>query len=599
MASYFDLPPQKVAAPACIEQIPQEQRNQLGRTSSLMSPAVAQILEGLGDDHSSSSDEDSDLSDDQEKEHPQSQSKKDISAQKIQQKKQKFNSAQAPRPSSLSPNRSRSRSRSATRKVSNMPSSADTNGASSDKPKNKQPHMARFHSLRSILFQQKIEDRLRTATQEDCNKEVSAAETWQNQHKERQMHHPTTPEKHAQAKSGIGSRLKMTLRRMTTRDAGGMEKIKEDGAPVEFKDRPSTLSSENEEKEPESKKANENDDASIKETDVDDLVRWVSRRGSAGEGEVQKNDIIEGAKDESAQDSLGRSDIEDLIHHARRKSSTKGVQEASDEQLGYSDAPTEPDTDLSSDEEENADDLVRWISRRDRSKAGPVRRNLQREELDSDVEEHYDSDVPELGRWYKRHDATSGESGATTPIKDAFEQQQIEEEEENRGRPRSRELPEPPTKEKTHLSSSDVDELVRWVSSKSLNLKRHDTPLSQAQTQAGTPDSTQEEKKQAVGMTLDQGSLSHRDVQDLIEHARKTSTPADDTSPDSSSIERGDLKNMQRENSLPARDPQLELAGKREDIRNKEKEEQLGMSLQDGSLSHGDIEDLLAHVRSK
>lgn len=125
MASYFDLPPQKVAAPACIEQIPQEQRNQLGRTSSLMSPAVAQILEGLGDDHSSSSDEDSDLSDDQEKEHPQSQSKKDISAQKIQQKKQKFNSAQAPRPSSLSPNRSRSRSRSATRKVSNMPSSAE------------------------------------------------------------------------------------------------------------------------------------------------------------------------------------------------------------------------------------------------------------------------------------------------------------------------------------------------------------------------------------------------------------------------------------------------------------------------------------------
>ncbi|EMD68218.1 hypothetical protein GGP41_001776 [Bipolaris sorokiniana] len=597
MSSYFDLPPQKVAPPECIEQIPQEQRKQLGRTSSLMSPAVAQILEGLGNDHSSSSEEDSDLSDDQEKGHPKSQSKKDISAQKIQQKKQKLNSAQAPRPSSLSPNRSRSRSRSATRKVSNMSSSADAKEASSDRPKNKQPQMARFHSLRSILFQQKIEDRLRTATQEDCKKEVSAAETWQNQHKERQMHHPTTPEKHAQVKSGIGSRLKMTLRRMTTRDAGGMEKIKEDGAPVEFKDRPSTLSSENEEKQPESKKATENDDASIKDTDVDDLVRWVSRRGSSGEGEVQKDDTVEGVKDDIGQDSLGHSNIQDPVHHARRKSSTKDVQDASDEHLGYSDAPTESDTELSSDEEENADDLVRWISHRDRSKAGPVRRNLQREELDSDVEEHYDSDVPEIGRWYKRHDATSGESAATTPIKETFEQQQIEEEEENRGRPRSRELPEPPAQEKTHLSSSDVDELVRWISSK--NLKRPDTPLSQAQTQTGTPESTQDEKKQAVGMSLDQGSLSHRDVQELIEHVRKTSTPTDDTAPDSSSIERGDLKNMQRENSPSTRDPQLELEGKREDIRNKEKEEQLGMSMQDASLSHGDIEDLLAHVRSK
>ncbi|KAH7562464.1 hypothetical protein BM1_01984 [Bipolaris maydis] len=596
MASYFDLPPQKVAPSACIDQMPQEQRKQLGRTSSLMSPAVAQILEGLGDDHSSSSDEDSDLSDDQEKGHPKSQSKKDVSAQKIQQKKQKLNSAQAPRPSSLSPNRSRSRSRSATRKVSSTPSSADANGASSDRPKNKQPHMARFHSLRSILFQQKIEDRLRTATQEDC-KELSAAETWQNQHKERQMHHPTTPEKHAQAKSGIGSRLKMTLRRMTTRDAGGMEKIKEDGAPVEFKDRPSTLSSENEEKQPKSKKENENDDASIKDTDINDLVRWVSQRSSSNERKVQKDDTAESVKDDNGQDGLGHSDIEDLVRHVTRKLSAKDVQEVNNEHLGYSDAATEPDTDLSSDEEEDADDLVRWISRRDRSKAGPVRRNLQREELDSDVEEHYDSDIPELGRWYKRHDATSGESGATTPIKDTFDQQQIEDEEENRGRPRSRELPEPPTQEKTHLSSSDVDELVRWVSSK--NLKRYDTPLSQAQTPTGIPDSAQDEKKQAVGMSLDKGSLSHRDIQDLIEHARKTSIPTDETNPDASGIERGDLKNMQHENSSPTLDPQLELAGKREDIRNKEKEERLGMSMQDASLSHGDIEDLLAHVRSK
>ena len=228
-----------------MEQIPQDERKQLGRTSSLMSPAVTQILEGLADDHSdsSSAEEDESISEDEE---PSIQpTNKDLSAQKVLQNKQKHNSAQAPRPSSLSPNRSNSK---LVKKISGQSTStASSNEDGSGRPKNKQPHMARFHSLRSMLFQQKIEDRMKTAAQ-DCQAEESAAEKWRTEHEERQMHHPTIPEKDAQAKSGIGSRLKMTIRRMTTKDAGSMEKIREDGAPVEFKERPSGTSSETEEK---------------------------------------------------------------------------------------------------------------------------------------------------------------------------------------------------------------------------------------------------------------------------------------------------------------------------------------------------------------
>ncbi|USP81716.1 hypothetical protein yc1106_08990 [Curvularia clavata] len=590
MASYFDLPPQKAAPPATIEQLPQDQRKQLGRTSSLMSPAVTQILDRLADDHSdSSSEEDGSISEDED---PRIQpAKKDLSAQKVLQNKQKHCSAQAPRPSSLSPNRSNSKS---PKKISGQSTpTASTNEDSSGRPKNKQPHMARFHSLRSMLFQQKIEDRMKTAAQ-DCQAEAGAAEKWRAEHQERQMHHPTTPEKDAQAKSGIGSRLRMTIRRITTKDAGSMEKIREDGAPVEFKERSSGTSSEAEENQQiVSKKTKENDDDSIKESDVEDLVRWVSRRGPSSDVDAQKDEAVEDAKD-SGHESLGHSDVEDLVQHAKRKSDAKG---ASDEHLGYSDASTEPDTGLQelSSDEEDAEDLVRWISHREGPKAGPVRRNLERSELDSDVEAHYDSDVPELGRWVKRHDGTSGESIATNTLEDKSEQQQIEEEELNRGRPRSREMSEPPVEEKSHITHDDIDDLVRWVSRK--DLKRQDTPLSETQTKVESMEIDEDEKKKAVGMTIDDGSLSHSDVQDLIDHARKTSIVAESYNTDAGGVERGDLKKMQVENTPPVRDPQEELVGKRADIQQKEKEKQLGMSVEDGSLSHGDIEDLLAHVK--
>jgi hypothetical protein len=447
-----------------------------------------------------------------------------------------------------------------------------------------------------MLFQQKIEDQMKTVTQEDCRKEQDAADKWRHQHEERQMHRTGTPEKDASGKSGIGSRIRMTVRRMTTKDAGSMEKIREDGAPVEFNDRESTASSDNEEDQQEvSRSRYESDNESIDHSDVDELVRWVSRRDPPSDGERRKGGGVVETKEDSGHESLGQSDVDELVRYASRKSAAKETPTLNDRHTGYSDASTESDSELkemSSEEEEDAD-LVRWISHRNGSKAGPVRRNLQRPELDSDVGEHYDSDVPELGRWFKRHDGTSGESTASTPVKETFNET---DEEEARGRPRSRESNEP-MKEKRHITEDDVDELVRWVSRK--DIKQPDAPISRSETSTDRVKREEDEKLHQIGMSIDDGSLSQADLQDLVEHARKKSGDAASSPPPAPfGAETGDLRVLRDEKAKtdgPDRDSQRDLEGQRESL--DKKKQDLGMSTDDESLSQSDVADLIAHVK--
>jgi len=592
MASYFDLPPQKAATAAGIDQLPQDQRKQLGRMNSLMSPAVTQILEGLGDEHSDSSSSEGGLSD-EEDENIVRHTKKDSLTENLGKCKQKYVAAQAPRPSSLSPCRSNSKV-STSRGSSKSNSSKHTEKDSSAKAKQKQPHMARFNSLRSMLFQQRIEDRIKTATEEDCQKEQNAADRWRSQHEQRQMNRPKTPEKDAQQKSGIGSRLKMSMRRMTTRDSGSMEKIREDGAPVEFKGRSSTASSDNEQEQQKVlRNSQDSDNESIDNADVDELVRWVSRRDGPSEGEARKAGVVE-IKEDSGHESLGDSDVDDLVRHVSRNREVVDEKEAR-VHSGYSDASTESDSELqnvSSGEEEDAEDLVRWISHRDGPKAGPVRRNIEKHDLDSDIGEHYDSDVPELGRWFRRHDGTSGESAPASLVDENVEEMV---EEEMRGRPRSRESVER-VKEKRHITEDDVDELVRWVTNKG---SKQNNTSTESETRVESLQREEEEKKQQLGMSADQGSLSNIDVQDLVDHVRKTSRETGTASPSPpAGVETGDLRVLRsdKEQTGTPRDFQNDLNEKRDDLDEK-KEEQLGMSLDDGSLSHSDVQDLIAHVR--
>ncbi|KAJ4371404.1 hypothetical protein N0V83_004621 [Neocucurbitaria cava] len=457
MASYFDLPPQKNAAVASIEQVPKEQRSRLGQMS-LLSPAVTQLLDDLGEERSDSDSEEGSLSDHEEVTGNKDSEKPAHIRASRPQDKQKLYPQTPPVPSSLSPRRSSPKS-----SPNKGSKHGKTTGGGGESVKTKHPHMARLHSLRSMLFSANLEDKMKSVQQEDHERE-EAADQWKSQHERRQMHRPKTPEKDAPANDGIRSRLKIGIRRITTKDVPTMESIGEDGALVKFEDRVSTASSDSEYEDQEASwKPRDPDEESINHSDVEDLVRWVSRRDPPSDGEARKERTVPEIKEDSGHESLGNSDVDELVRYASRRSDGKREEEIL---TGYSDASTESDSEMarhSSEEEEDADDLVRWISQREGSQAGPVRRNLDRREPDSEADRHYDSDVPELGRWVKRNEEASGDTGFTAPVHEEMDELTDEPE---RGRPRSR-SESPIVKEpKSHLRSDDIPELVRWVSRK-------------------------------------------------------------------------------------------------------------------------------------
>jgi hypothetical protein len=517
-SSYFDLPPQKNVEAAAIQQVPEEERKRLGKMS-LMSPAVSQLLEDLGNEHSdSSSSEEGSLSEEEDTV-KQKEKKSNNSGQSLYNKK----TPSTLRPSSLSPNRPASRKGSAHVKPPSVRSSGS--GPARQKP----TQMTRFQSLRSMLFQATIEDKMKTATKEVCRKEADAANKWKSQHEQRQMHRPKTPEEEQSVKPGIGSRLKTSLRRMTSKEVPTLQNIGEDeGAVAQFDDHASTASSdvEDESRHPEWKNS-ASDNERIDHSDIGDLERRVSRRDPPSDGEARKGAAVHSELvEDSGHESLGQSDVDDLVKWVSRRSDAD-AERAQDHHTGYSDASTESDSELfgqSSEEEEDADSLMRWISHRDGPKAGPVRRNLERPKLDSEVEQHYDSDVPELSGWLRRHDGTSGESAASTSVRGSVD---LRGEEEERGRPRSRDAPSPIKHPKTHLTDNDVDELVRWVSRK--DSKQQETSTRENDDRTLEWNRQEQAKKKLLSMTADDGSFSHNDVQDLLAHIHKdSSSPQND-----------------------------------------------------------------------
>ncbi|OAL06243.1 hypothetical protein IQ06DRAFT_210499 [Phaeosphaeriaceae sp. SRC1lsM3a] len=532
MSSYFDLPPQQKAPAANIDSVPEEQK-QFGRMN-VLSPAVTQLLEDLGQEESDSDSVEGSASDQDDTKSLDALPKKD-NTQKSRQDKELGTKPQ--KTSLLSPE---SAGRSSSKK-----SPARSGGSGSSKPK--QPHMARFHSLRSMLFSNTIEGKMKQVTQEDVEREEAAANKWKSQHEQRQMpNRPKTPEKDAQGKPhGLGSRLKTSIRRMTSKEVPTMVTLDEDGAPHDFSDHGSTASSDNEQPQPYQWKPREADEESIDHSDVEDLVRWVSRRDppSDGEARAEKPPAVTLTKADSGHDSIGDSDVDELVRFASRKSTSPGTKQ---DHTGYSDASTESDSELLQDhessDEEDADDLVRWISHRDGPTAGPVRKNQQGDQS-SPGQARHNSDVPEFGNWVQRSDGTK-----------ATNETLLEPEQEpERGRPLSREGHVRP-KPKNHITDDDINDLVKWVSRKD---SRQESPL---QPQEPTIDELQRQedaKKQQLGMTVDEGSLSHSDVKDLIEHVRSTDVALQGSEPTikvSSGPETGDINQLRNDMSSETKD---------------------------------------------
>lgn len=266
----------------------------------------------------------------------------------------------------------------------------------------KHPHLARFHSLRSMLFQNNIE-----ANMNKC-KEAEAKERenqWKVEHEKRQgLNRPKTPE--SPPKEGFKQRLENRLRRLTSKEVPTMSEIKEIG------DNESTASDDGiDERRPA-------DDSDINHSDIEDLVRWVSRRDPPSDGETRRRDAAkaDGVKDDTDHESLGQSDVEDLVRWISRrdKSQEKPTEVKPAVKLeitpeskkpvhnGHSDESTQSDSEEDVIDEQDVDDLVRWVSRRDGPNAGPVRETKDQSTKDRSTDE--------FDRWRTREDSPSGES---------------------------------------------------------------------------------------------------------------------------------------------------------------------------------------------
>lgn len=619
MASYFELPAQdKAPTAATIEAMPEASRKQLGGMS-LLSPAVTQLLDDLGEEQSDSDSNKEGSSEGDDRDDRDRHNSKHVANE-------------------LRPETSRTTSKSgkgtkSPRKDNHSPNSKSGRG-SGGLLKPKQPHMARFHSLRSMLFTSAVENKMKEISQEETQKQ-EAADKWRNQHEQRQMSRPKTPEKDSQSKDKLGSRIKTTLRRITSKDPPTLDTLNEDGAAHDFSEHGSTASSDADDDEENYRRYRDDDEESINHSDVEDLVRWVSRRDPPSDGEARadrKAGTIQPEPEDSGHESLGNSDVEDLVRWVSRRSEAPERNQL--QPTGYSDASTESDSENgqgceSSDDEEDADDLVRWISHREGPTAGPMRKFKPKPAATSETDDqtNYHSDVPELGRWVTRHDGTSGESVASSAVHETEDGPEVE-----RGRPRSRDRPSS-RNAKNHLTEDDIGDLVRWVS-------RHDSKGEEsALIDPLEPDEDlkalqrkEEAKQHAIGMSVDEGSLSHSDVKDLIEHVQSTNISAPPTDPSLPKIEvstvpvrpgEGESGALRRENTFErdARKPKaqehlqrsragsqqideqdLTISKNDQDILNSAGHMGIGSTRgreRDGSLGQEDVDELVRWISEK
>ncbi|KAL1594785.1 hypothetical protein SLS59_008598 [Nothophoma quercina] len=508
MASYFELPAQ-ANAPAAVN-VPKEESEAL-RGPSLLSPEVSRILDDLQfDDKSSNSggDEGHDsLSSDDEEESRLSGDDTKIDDSLSRKSRQGLSSTAITAKESKAKTSIKS-----TPKLIRNPSGHATKDKSLKNPRS---HMARFQSLRSTLFQANIEQNMKKCHQEAEAREQAATD-WKAQHEKRQGYNRprTSEEKAPREKDGFGRRIGMKIRRLTSKEPPTMASIEESQG--NLMRRESTASDDEDADYSNTWRPRQSYESSINHSDVDDLMRWVSRRDPPSDGERRLSDVKTANKEDSGHESLGHSDIEELVRHASRKSiSHEPV--APITHTGYSDESTASDSEQSQeddvqDEGSNEGNLSRWVSRRDGANAGPVRHQRSALQIEPDTEN--DSDVPEIGRWRTHQDTSSGESivGSETANKD-----DVAVLEAKRGRSRER---SPMYDDQGHLKDDDVDKLVRWVSRRDSKYQSNpdvEEEVSELKRQ-------EDERKHQVGMTVEDKSLAPEDLDDLLAHVRSRKT---------------------------------------------------------------------------
>jgi hypothetical protein len=462
-SSYFDAQPAKAPPPAALLDIPEG--SGLANTGFL-SPQVSRILDDLELEEKSSSEEDQDedasLSGNSNSDQDTSRHRKsrhDLGEQNYSIRK----SNTSPLPRGSKPQ---------------SQSSSPRTGLHSQK----NPHLTRFQSLRSMLFLNNIEQHIQK--ENESKMQAKAEAKWKAEHDQRKgLNKPKTPESQTPSREGLTSRMRSGLKRMASKDSPPpMVRIAEDNA--------STASDDEEE---EVNQSNED----INHSDIEDLVRWVSRRDPPSDGEARKllggnTDKI--SKADSGHESLGHSDVDDLVRWVSRKdgaqsknpqkagSGPETQQTADTVQHNYpydSDASTESDSEngagpakhRASMSDDDVDDLVRWVSRREGPNAGPVRNKEGNGLITPAGSERQDSNTEELVRWVTKQDDMSGESdnASNQSLPDIAERADGINPAIKRGSALKREIsPSKPTamESETALTHDDVANLVQWVTRK-------------------------------------------------------------------------------------------------------------------------------------
>jgi hypothetical protein len=437
MASYFDIRPagsKGAAVPTAELSVPEN--STFGRTS-LLSPQVSAILDDLElEEKSSSEDNTASLSGDS------------ISSDKDARTEHKSRPGKPNRDSSAAKAQASSLPQ-PSKKVHNAAPARLSVGQ-------RHPHLARFHSLRSMLFQSNIEANMHKAKEDpECQ--------WKAEHEKRQgLNRPKTPE--TQPKQGFAHKLGNSLRRLTSKEVPTMNSIRE------VADDNESTASDDEDDEGRVRAAEDSDE--INHSDIEDIVRWVSRRDPPSDGERAKTEtgVKEIGKEDSGNDSFGHSDVDDLVRWVSRrdKDQTETPAVVSNQENYVTNGDSEPSTQSDSEDapldEDEVDDLVRWVSRRDGPNAGPVRgKSTTPHKTSSETDEVED----EVDRWKLREDDASGESD----VPDELTPQTNEEASlaKNAMRAEGSSLKTEvvvPKESNAGLAEEDVDELVQWLSRK-------------------------------------------------------------------------------------------------------------------------------------
>ncbi|KAF2243891.1 hypothetical protein BU26DRAFT_405693, partial [Trematosphaeria pertusa] len=456
-ASYFDLPPASSSKAGAASELTHVPDTEAVEKMGLLSPQVTRILEDKELEEQSSTEEEGSHS---EEEDAASRDKGCDVCQPIRQQPD----APLEQPSN--------------KHVRLAPPPSPSLGAGTSR--HRHPHMARFHSLRSVLFSSKIE--------EDMKAHREAEDKWKAEHDGRRgLQRPKTPESPAKSpnREGFAHRMGARLKRMTSKEAPTLQQVKEN---PEGDGNESTASSEGEEDQrPTSRGSRAEDEEEINHSDIEDLMRWVSRRDPPSDGEARKSPatrsrVEEELKEDSGHESLGHSDVDDLVRWVSRRSAPGDKKAEEVAPSGCSDVSTESDSETEdpsqrreSIQDQDVDDIVRWISRREGPEAGPVRaKRASGASLSSSSD---DSDTAEMVRWAKREDDTSGDESdipAERAMPTIEEHPPTNNRTDNNGSSLKKEVPQAKERGKLErgLTHEDVDDLVRWVSRKNADAEQ-------------------------------------------------------------------------------------------------------------------------------